>query len=104
MRKILFNLIMISMPFLLAAQDLERFRDEVEEIKARDFSLDDTRPVILFTGSSSVRLWKNLDELGHLISTKQRFESKMPVEVRTKLYDGWTKAVNSVKTKLIDNQ
>lgn len=42
------------------AQDLARFDDEVNEISLRDFQRDNQKTFILFTGSSSVRLWKNL--------------------------------------------
>ena len=52
-----------------------------------------------FAAGLGIGLWKNLDDLGYLISTKMRFESKMPGEARKMLYDGWMKAVNSVKTK-----
>ena len=52
---------------------------------------------VAFAGGLGIGLWENLDELGHLISTKKRFESKMTEEVRKKLYDGWMKAVKTVR-------
>ena len=54
---------------------------------------------VALAGGLGIGFWKNLDELGHLISTKKRFTSKMPDEVRKKLYDGWMKAVHSVIKK-----
>ncbi len=42
------------------AQDLSRFDDEVSMIAMRDFQKDDQKQLVLFTGSSSVRLWTNL--------------------------------------------
>lgn len=53
----------------------------------------------IFAGGLGIGLWKDMDELGNLISTRKRFESKISGEVRTKLYNGWQKAVSSVKTK-----
>jgi len=43
------------------AQDVSRFEDEVKQIGLRDFQKDENRDLVLFTGSSSVRLWKNLE-------------------------------------------
>jgi hypothetical protein len=44
----------------LYAQDPQRFNKEVIEIKAKDSTLTSTRHLILFTGSSSIRLWKDV--------------------------------------------
>ncbi|MBN1482877.1 glycerol kinase GlpK [candidate division KSB1 bacterium] len=52
-----------------------------------------------FAGGLGIGLWKNLDELDKVVSMRKKFESKISGEVRTKLYNGWKKAVNSVKTK-----
>lgn len=42
----------------LLAQDPQRFEREVAKLEQQSF--DSTRPVILFTGSSSIRGWKDL--------------------------------------------
>lgn len=44
----------------LLAQDPERFEKEVSKLEQQSF--DSTRQVILFTGSSSIRGWKNLQQ------------------------------------------
>ena len=47
----------------LSAQDDLPFKDEVERIQEQVTSKwDSDQPTIVFTGSSSVRLWKNLQE------------------------------------------
>lgn len=45
--------------FSLVAQDPFRFRDEVAALTKIDFSADSAQNTILFTGSSSMRLWKD---------------------------------------------
>jgi len=54
---ILFVLLLASKSI---AQDVSRFEDEVKQIALRDFQRNDQKTFILFTGSSSVRLWSNL--------------------------------------------
>jgi len=56
------------MPFLLVfylhAQDPNRFQGEVKQLREKyDTIWDAHRPTIVFTGSSSIRFWKNLPEL-----------------------------------------
>lgn len=47
--------------FSLNAQDPARFQGEVDEIKSRyDTLFDATRSTIVFTGSSSIRMWHDL--------------------------------------------
>jgi hypothetical protein len=48
------------------AQDPQRFKKEVTELKAKDSMLSNRKNLILFTGSSSIRLWSDL---------KQRFSN-----------------------------
>ncbi|MBN2012804.1 glycerol kinase GlpK [candidate division KSB1 bacterium] len=52
-----------------------------------------------FAGGIGVGLWKNLDELGGLLSTRKKYQPKMSKDVKEKLYAGWLKAVNTVITK-----
>jgi glycerol kinase len=51
-----------------------------------------------FAGGLGIGLWQNIDELGDLISTRKKFEPKMPGEIRKRLCDGWMKAVDAVKS------
>ncbi|WP_222984674.1 GDSL-type esterase/lipase family protein [Flagellimonas meishanensis] len=61
MRRFLF--LMMLFPVLGNTQDPNRFKKEVMHIEQRMDSLwDSSKPVIVFTGSSSVRLWKDLEE------------------------------------------
>ena len=46
---------------LVYAQDPNRFQDEIEKFSGEAFNRDEGRPLILFTGSSSVRFWKDLE-------------------------------------------
>ncbi|MBN2090323.1 glycerol kinase GlpK [candidate division KSB1 bacterium] len=50
-------------------------------------------------GGLGVGLWKDKEELRRLISTRKKYKPRIVDEVRAKLYDGWKKAVDSVKTK-----
>jgi lysophospholipase L1-like esterase len=54
---VLQGLFLIS--FALSGQDPLRFKKEVDSIVARNSSVDKTN-LIVFTGSSSIRLWKDL--------------------------------------------
>ncbi len=58
-----FALLLFLLPLWIYAQNPEDFSEEVIEIQQRvDSTLDTTKPVIVFTGSSSVRLWEDLQE------------------------------------------
>ena len=52
---------------------------------------------VVLAGGLGVGLWKDMDELSRLVSTKKRFKPEMSDEVREKLYDGWLKAVYTVR-------
>jgi lysophospholipase L1-like esterase len=46
------------------AQDASRFQEEILEIQKKyETQLDSTKETIVFTGSSSIRTWKNLQEI-----------------------------------------
>ncbi len=46
------------------AQDASRFQEEIQEIQEKyDTLWDNTKETIVFTGSSSIRLWKDLQEI-----------------------------------------
>lgn len=59
MRKILFLLILQVVGLSLFAQETYRFEKEVKDLIAGD-SLVNNKKLILFTGSSSIRMWKDL--------------------------------------------
>lgn len=59
-RKLLI-LILLLIPFSLVAQDPLRFEKEVNELIARDASVN-PKQLILFTGSSSIRMWPDLQK------------------------------------------
>lgn len=59
--RILFLLFVVSGSISLQAQDPLRFQKEVEELTKNDPSVN-TKNLILFTGSSSIRLWPNLSK------------------------------------------
>lgn len=61
MKRILVALLLLS--YLGHSQSLEPFKKEVTDIQKKyDTIWDVSRPTIVFTGSSSVRLWKDLQE------------------------------------------
>ncbi|MEE1962892.1 Lysophospholipase L1 [Flagellimonas taeanensis] len=61
MKKIL--ILLLFLPVLGWAQAPNRFDEEVNEIKKKNDTLwDVSRPAIVFTGSSSVRLWEDLQD------------------------------------------
>lgn len=62
MKKVLILIIIAACSSSTIAQNLERFRNEVEAIREKKVQIDYSKPLILFTGSSSIRLWKNLNE------------------------------------------
>ncbi|MBO6793320.1 MAG: hypothetical protein JJ895_05380 [Balneolaceae bacterium] len=43
------------------AQDPTRFAGEIEVITNRDFERNNDQPLVFFTGSSSIRMWKNVE-------------------------------------------
>lgn len=62
MKPVQILLLFLFLPTLLVAQspDPTRFAEEIIEIQKRNTPLDDTKPVVVFTGSSSVRMWKDV--------------------------------------------
>ncbi len=45
----------------ILAQESNRFKDEIEVIQKRDVERQVDLPLIVFTGSSSIRMWKDLE-------------------------------------------
>ncbi|MCA1761335.1 MAG: GDSL-type esterase/lipase family protein [Bacteroidales bacterium] len=48
--------------FSLNAQDPTRFKSQIEELVQKEHQFDSGKKLALFTGSSSVRMWKDVDE------------------------------------------
>ncbi len=46
----------------LIAQDATRFQGEVDALNATDFNIDKQKEVVVFTGSSSIKMWKHVQE------------------------------------------
>lgn len=61
-RSLLLPLILFFIPFAIFSQDPLRFKNEIDTINSRNFSREGSRDLILFTGSSSIRMWKNIQE------------------------------------------
>lgn len=64
MKRFLFSIVLLHILSLfdsfLVAQDIDRFQNEVDAIMARDFSDDPDKPLVIFAGSSSFRMWKDV--------------------------------------------
>lgn len=58
----LFIALFISVSTFAQAPDPTRFAEEIVEIQNRNTQLDADKPVVLFTGSSSVRMWKDVQD------------------------------------------
>jgi len=55
-----FCLLLIQGSYSLQAQDPARFKSEVEQLVNADHNLDLSKKLVVFTGSSSVRMWKDV--------------------------------------------
>lgn len=61
--KILLLLFVGFIPFTqLQAQDPARFQQEVERLVAKDFKIDENKETVVFTGSSSMRMWTDIQD------------------------------------------
>ena len=68
MKKIFLTLIGLSCLIPIHAQ--QKFKKEVDDIQKKyESKWDDSKPTIVFTGSSSIRMWKDLQQMfpGHQI-------------------------------------
>tara|TARA_R110000868_G_scaffold396971_2_gene669465 strand:- start:45834 stop:47168 length:1335 start_codon:yes stop_codon:yes gene_type:complete len=59
--------LLLLIPFFLfnslKAQDPTRFVNEIQTIQNKDFQIDKSKEVVVFTGSSSVRMWRNVPDV-----------------------------------------
>jgi hypothetical protein len=60
------SILVLTLTLLLSssvlAQDPTRFQSEVDHLQNKEFTIDDSKETIVFTGSSSVRMWDNVEE------------------------------------------
>lgn len=48
--------------FNLNAQDPNRFNTQIEQLVSKEYNFDQGKKLLLFTGSSSIRMWTNIQE------------------------------------------
>lgn len=46
----------------LFAQDPTRFQSEIDVIQGKQFKIDSSKEVVVFTGSSSIRMWRDVQD------------------------------------------
>jgi len=61
-RYLLLFLFLIILQSVIYSQDPQRFSNQIKEINEKYISLERSRDLIVFTGSSSVRRWENIQE------------------------------------------
>ena len=55
-------LLFVSAASVAYAQDPTRFQSEIEALNNKEFNIDPAKQVVVFTGSSSVRMWNTIQE------------------------------------------
>lgn len=57
------SLVFFMCAFVISnAQDPNRFKDQVERLEKREYSFNPDKKLLLFTGSSSIAMWKDVQE------------------------------------------
>lgn len=59
---ILTFLVCLGFSYTVNSQNSERFKEEVDKLVQKEYHFDADKPVVVFTGSSSVRMWKDIEE------------------------------------------
>jgi len=59
-RRYLLAIIILFFVYNLNAQDPTRFKNEIKELFQKEHQFDSGKRLVLFTGSSSVRMWKDV--------------------------------------------
>lgn len=59
---LLILLILLLISTSVSAQDPTRFQGEVDALFEKEFSIDPSKQTVVFTGSSSIRMWNNIQE------------------------------------------
>jgi len=48
--------------FIVNAQDPNRFKDQVEELYNKEYNFNSDKKLVVFAGSSSIRMWKDVQD------------------------------------------
>lgn len=59
---LLILLLGLGFSFKANSQNPERFAKTVNELVAKEYHFDNDKPLVVFTGSSSIRMWKDVQE------------------------------------------
>ena len=60
---LLLFLLIFAVSTSLFAQDQTRFQSEIDALVKKDFSIDPSKQTIVFTGSSSIRMWTTVQDV-----------------------------------------
>lgn len=60
--KIVLASLFIFAVILTSAQDPNRFKDQIEDLTEREYNFSPDKKLLLFTGSSSIRMWKDVQD------------------------------------------
>ena len=58
--KPVFSVILVFLVLFAAAQDPARFKTDVEELAKKEYDFSNDKKLVVFAGSSSIRMWKDV--------------------------------------------
>jgi len=58
----LFLFLLFSGIFMAGAQDPARYKDQVEQLSAKEYQFIKDKKLVVFAGSSSIRMWKDVQD------------------------------------------
>lgn len=58
--KPVFSVILVFLVMFAAAQDAARFKNDVEELAKKEYNFSTENKLVVFAGSSSIRMWKDV--------------------------------------------
>ncbi len=58
--KLLLSVILVFLMLFAGAQDPARFKNEVNELVQKEYNFSNNKKLVVFAGSSSVRMWKDV--------------------------------------------
>jgi len=56
-----FSAILVFLVFFAFAQDPARFKEQVDELAKKEYNFSGDKKLVVFAGSSSIRMWKDVD-------------------------------------------
>lgn len=59
---ILTFLFCVGFSFNVSSQNLERFQSQVDKLAQKEYHFDTDKPVVVFTGSSSIKMWTDVQD------------------------------------------